>query len=270
MPYEFFVITLRDPLSRTISAYAAGHPFRMAMEKFLKWEIERPELHNHLKTKYHDDRYRMLLQIHTIGVPSQDEMERNQMYTCFETLEEYAQLLSNFNDYKTDLTELFNDDDIDCGSVAKTTLHHVFEQTMEHNFWDLRQILYQVHHDLPNRHILVVCQEFLWQDWTSVNRWLGEENEIFNATVTERNSTTMDVPIKLNLSEVGRRNICLALQDEYHLYLKLLVKSENLSENEVKESLLIARKSCPWLKLALPIKDAREKFIVSKSQSWFF
>lgn len=270
-PYDFFVVTLRDPLSRAVSAYAAGHPFRIALEKYNKWKIERPELYDHLETKYRNDRYRMLQRILTMDHSvSSDEMERKLMYICFETLEEYAQLLSNFNDYNTDETEIYNDDAMDCASIAKITLHHIFEKSMEHNFWDLRQIFYQIHHNLSNKDILAVRQEFLWQDWASVNRWLGQEGEIFNTTMTERNSTTMDVPIKIDLSKEGRRNLCLALRNEYHLYLKLLTVSKNLSEVEVLESLSISQKNCPWLKLALPTKGERETFTVSKSQTWKF
>ena len=61
--------------------------------------------------------------------------------------------------------------------------------------------------------------------------------------------------VDMELSEDGRKHICLALRDEYQIYLRLLLLSENLSEEDVDNSLKIAQQNCPWLGLKLPMKD---------------
>ena len=49
------------------------------------------------------------------------------------------------------------------------------------------------------------------------------------------------------ISESGRKNMCLALEDEYRVYFEMLNAALNLSEDDVKDSMKIARKNCPWL-----------------------
>mmetsp|Transcript_8393 Transcript_8393/g.12626 ORF Transcript_8393/g.12626 Transcript_8393/m.12626 type:complete len:450 (-) Transcript_8393:129-1478(-) len=237
-PYNFFVITLRDPLSRAISSYAMTHPVRMATEKGFKRDKERVQAHR-------------------------------DMYSCFDSLEEYVQLLANFTDYQHNNWTYFHQQN-DCASVAKTTLHHV-NTPMGHSFWDLREVLYKIHKGLANKAILVVRTEFLWQDWVSANLWLGDEDDLYyNKDIHFRNSKAMKLPINMELSEEGRMNLCVALEKEYRLYLKLLVVSVNLSEEDAQESLDIARKNCPWLALELPSIGTIETFDVSKSRSWNF
>ena len=131
---------------------------------------------------------------------------------------------------------------------------------MGHQFYDLRSSLRLIS-DMKDRTILTVRKEFLWQDWISAHRWLGEEGEIFTADVAMNNSTDVDYPIKSDgLSESGRKNLCLALKEEYRLYLRLLVISANLSHEEVQRSLEIAKANCPWLNLRLPGRDEVQYF----------
>ena len=231
-PYDFFVITLRDPLSRTISSFASKHPFRRAIDKK-----------------------------QFIGV---------QIYECFETLDEYAKLLKNFSNFKENTWEHYFEKR-DCANAAKTTLHHIATFPMSHHFWDLRQTLFQVHKGLRDKTLLSIRQEFLWQDWTSSNRWLGDnKGEIYTTTESFRNSTDMNLPIDLTLSEEGKINLCIALKDEYRLYLKVLALSVNLSKDEVRQSLIIARTNCPCLDLKLPMIDEIEHFSVSTRVNWDF
>lgn len=78
----------------------------------------------------------------------------------------------------------------------------------------------------------------------------GHKGEVYyNSDKALRNSTAMKLSIDMKLSnkKEGRRKLCVALQDEYRLYLKLLVLSMNLSEEDVNQSLLLAQQNCPLL-----------------------
>ena len=262
-PYDFFVLTMRDPLSRAISAYASMHPYRKAWEMFLDYETSNPTLYRHYLRNY-GAKVSIINRIIAVK-----KFELAKIYNrCFSTLEEYAQLLTNFtnyepNDVKTYLKKR------ECDNVAKTTLHHVDSFPIAHNYWDLRQILFQVHKDLKDKTLLVIRKESLWQDWTSANLWLGEEKVgIHNQTSSTimRNSTELDLPINMNLSIEGRRNLCLALEDEYRLYLRVLMLSSNLSKDDMESSLAIAQTNCPWLNLTLPAIDHEEVFVMSQSR----
>ena len=267
-PYEFFAISLRDPLSRAISSYGASHPKRIAWNKYQTLKEGNGKIFQKLKNNFYDKGRKDAMLNYIIRISEKLHVNKR-MYSCFESLEAYAQLLTNFTDYEPNSWTYFFEQN-DCVNVAKTTLHHVDDQQpMTHTFWDLRQILYQVNDNLANKTILAIRNEFLWQDWVSANHWLGDEGEVYYDTdLSARNSTTLNLSIDMELSEEGRRNLCVALEGEYRLYLKLLVLSVNLSEEDVHKSLLVARERCPWLGLKLPRKDQKETFEVHKSQTW--
>ena len=92
---------------------------------------------------------------------------------------------------------------------------------------------------------------------------MGDTGEIFRGR-TIRSAKDVGVPVNVDLSSQGRDNLCLALRDEYRLYLKLLVLSENLSKQQLADSLAIARKNCPCLALELPDRNSREVFEASQ------
>ncbi len=176
------------------------------------------------------------------------------MYTCFQSLEDWASKLENFTNYEWKEWKEYHEDG-DCTSVAKSTLHHSNPwQAMGHNYWDLRAACWQIG-DWSDRTILTIRTEFLWQDWTSANRWLGDGGEIFTAE-TLNNSTNSEFPLKdKTLSEGARKNLCLALQEEYRLYWKMLKVSENLSDDDLARSMEISRRNCPWLDFTFPPID---------------
>ena len=266
LQYEFFVITMRDPLNRAISAYQAAHPIRKGWQLFLDSKSQNSYLFKFYSRYYPLGKEEMTKRI----VSHKPRLKENiRMYTCFESLEEYAQLVGNHSSHFEEKSWRTYHEENNCAGVAKSTLHHMDIMPMTHNYWDLRQILDQVKSNLKDKTFFALRQEYLWQDWTSTNRWLGDEGEILQGA-TRRNATEMAAPINMELSEGGRKNLCLALRDEYRIYLRLLVLSVNLSEKEVNDSLLIGRKNCPWLNLELPMVDTTETYILRQSQSWTF
>lgn len=272
-PYDFFVFTTRDPLERAISSFVYTHPITVAVEKVERFKRKNPHMLNYV----------------TIGVKNKNDMgsvidhlinnthyinEKNKkMYSCFDTLEQYAQLIHNstYLPGNHGWETYFNK--TQCDNVAKSTLHHIDLFPMIHHYWDLQNILLQIHDGLRNKTLLVTRQEFLWDDWISTNRYLGDESEIYIPESSERKYEEMDIPqgkrVKKTLSESGRENLCRALEKEYRVYLRLLVLAENLSRREVEESLEIARKNCPWLDLKVPNVDEVETVVMSRSRAQY-
>ena len=100
----------------------------------------------------------------------------------------------------------------------------------------------------------------MWEDWESVNRYLGDTSETIHGSEKKyRDYRTLDIPdlirVTKTLSESGRKYMCIALEEEYNLYLRVLSLSRNLKDEEILESLNVARKNCPWLDLKLPSRD---------------
>jgi hypothetical protein len=226
--YKFYVFSIRDPFERSVSAYLYQHPENVAARK---------QQGEHV---YNYDR---------------SQKVANQIYQCFPTLEMYTKLLNNFTDWSDDPIhwnpKLLNN--TDCAAFAKSTLRHgalhLPKHLGLHLSYDIRAFAGNIH-NLNNSSILLVRTEFLWRDWESANRWLGGKGEILSGP-TGRNSSSFELPISKQMSDSGRRNLCVALKDEYNLYLRLLGRAANLSEREKLESLEIAQRNCPELKLKL-------------------
>ena len=273
-PYEVFILTLRDPFARAVSAFVYSHPFTRAAYKFEDYNKMYPDWRKNLGG---DDASLLIDWIikHTKEV-SQDAKD---FYSCFDNfVDAYAKQLKNFDDYEElPWREHFNHKD--CASLAKSTLHHheTFNYkdnsaVVDHLYWDLRVILYQVRQNLIDKTILSIRQEYLELDWVSANLFLGDDEK--NVSVDFKNhriyndmetGDTNRTSVSKELSDDGRESLCLALIDEYRLYLKLLVLSMNLEEKDVQQSLSLARKNCPMLHLKLPLINETVEVVLSKS-----
>jgi hypothetical protein len=107
--------------------------------------------------------------------------------------------------------------------------------------------------DKNNRTVIVLRTEHLTKDWINVNQYLGQQNkETIPLPVQHlRDSANIDYRVKRQLSEEGRRNICMGLETEYRHYLTLLRRAVNLDAKDVLESLELSKMNCPWLNLSL-------------------
>ena len=120
--------------------------------------------------------------------------------------------------------------------------------------------------------ILALRQEYLNDDWTSTNHYLGQEGHVYfgNSSSARRVYEAMNIPKNLTVSSYlsvsGRKYLCLALKEEYQLYLRLLVLSRNLSREHIEQSLSLARKNCPDLNLQLPLVNEKVEIVMSRSR----
>ena len=161
---------MRDPLDRAISAYTVAHPVSMAAEFLYEWQRDNSPALERYRERLSKTNYTSIVQL-LIAETTRPKLQKAiKMYTCFNTLEEYAQLLANFtssypNDDEHSTADTADDantttayhgwkyhfDHNQCDKVAKSTMttyhtdHMDGDEPMTHNNWDLREMLFQVY-----------------------------------------------------------------------------------------------------------------------------
>jgi hypothetical protein len=156
-----------------------------------------------------------------------------------------------------------------CPKLAQATMNHAAKEPMGHLYYDLRRI-FQPLTNVTKRPLLVIRTENLWDDFHSTLNWLGDEEKL-TSTPSLRNSTLIDYPVNKTISPEGKHNLCVALQDEYRIYLRLIVLAQNLSQEQQEVSWKIATQNCPGLNLTLPDRNMTETLVSSSDGStWEF
>ena len=141
----------------------------------------------------------------------------------------------------------------DCTNLARAVMHGKVK-TIDHIFFSTVKImsLLASPNEMANKTTLVVRTEFLWQDWVSVNEYLGQERHTI-ATPSEihnRDQASLRLPVTREVTKLGQERICRALKAEYDAYLTIIQLAANLNDDERQASLEIARQNCPWLDLS--------------------
>ena len=98
--------------------------------------------------------------------------------------------------------------------------------------------------------ILILRNEFKWDDWIAVNEWLGQEEGKVTTypSLVQRNTTNeFGIPVNRELSEEARSYLCNAIVEEYRIYFSLLEMAANLDETDVRMSYEKSRENCPNL-----------------------
>jgi hypothetical protein len=218
-----YVITVRDVFARTVSAFLYHHP------KNLKY--------------YH------------VKMNPRMRKEGPIAYKCFPTLESFAGLLQRGN--STDCDYPYKEEDIvndNCSELACAALHGKVKH-FTHLFYSYRHVFDRM--PLPNaaghRKWYVIRNEHLWDDWFDVNERLGDPSDgpWELPTYTARNVTGIKLPVTREISDTQRDQLCKAVEKEYEAYFSILKQAENMDENDLKEALEVAEKSCPNLDLRI-------------------
>lgn len=64
---------------------------------------------------------------------------------------------------------------------------------------------------------------------------------------TERNMTGIELPVTGDISDEGRRKMCMALELEYMVYFRILREAENIGPKDIAEAKKLAQTNCPNL-----------------------
>ena len=248
--HDFFLFTTRDPLERLVSSYLYTHPSNKEAADYSYFETtalfsqKTKELGNN-ETAVHE----YFLQ--NVFKRSYKEEANEELYACFPTLNEYAALLDNAQDYKEGNWRKFVREG-DCANAAKLTVHNMVNDAMMHHLYNLSFITWNLGTGLVNRTIMTVRTEHLNNDWIEVNAFLGQTRDTVQMPHARlKDSSKVDQPVKKILSQENRRKLCHAIERGYKVYLSVIESSVNLSPSEKDKTLQEARDSCPWLNLTL-------------------
>lgn len=244
--YEFYVFTTRDPFDRTISAFLYSMPENQLYVQF-DWKSYNETLKNDPSIDPEK------LQKNMRNAIRQELVQTKILfaYKCFATLQQFVDYIGDEpNDYKKDVSwgSVVND----CTQVARLAIRHEVD-TMPHLFWDLGRLMENIRGVNEKKPILVIREEFLWRDWKGANRLLGHYGDVEQPFMHMHNSSTLS--IQHQLTEDGKVKLCRAIEGDYHVYFNVLTRAANLGEDDLKESLHIARKNCPMLNLTMPAID---------------
>lgn len=213
--HDFYLLTLRDPMDRAISAFTFEH---IANKRARGEGIEPVKIR---KLEF--------------------------AYQCFPTLEVFVSFLEG---NATDFNYPYHPSIIrkPCKDLARAALFGVV-RPFNHFFFNYAHV-YSL---LPNPGELtyyVTRQEHLYEDWVRINQELGQEKVILPAQVDlkqVRNVTKIVVPVTRDLSNHGTLTLCKALESEYKLYFWFLKMARNIHDEDLQASLDRAIGKCPNL-----------------------
>ncbi|CAB9506810.1 unknown protein (Partial), partial [Seminavis robusta] len=221
---EFYIVTLRDPLERTKSAFVYSHP------------------KNDKTLKLHDRGWQRVLKM--------NKWDMDKVMQCFPTLEQFVQNIGDGNAYRNfeypwlpkQRMILFQDN---CTNFARAAMNHRIKP-MVHLEWNLEHIYESMNAAWNQTVIFATRQEHMAQDWQSLNHMLGETKDTtkFWPEKKVRDVSKVQLPVPNELSEEGRVQLCRALRGEYQRYVEYLFASVNLSPQDRQDSLEFAKKSC--------------------------
>jgi hypothetical protein len=229
--YSFYTISLRDPLDRTLSAFTFMHPAnRRAQGKRRRAQGKRH-----------------------VTVGNATEPERDFFVACFPNLDTFVESIDSTIEDEGSITDPSN-----CTHLATGALQNRFELLAGHFYFDIKYVerllpAYYWQTDTDIR-IMVVRTEYLWHDWTTANRLLGQDGVATFPHLSKRNFTTSKnggvFPVSKKLSETNQKLLCTALLPEYQAYLQLVAVAANLNPIEKLQSLERAHQNCPDLNLS--------------------
>jgi hypothetical protein len=217
--HKFYIVSVRDPLDRTVSAFVYGHP------KNIRARGEEVQMNN----------------ISLIA--------GRVAYRCFPSLERWADHLGE-DSYHFDYPMAHDYlDSRNCTSLARAAIHNRV-RFFSHLFFNMESVITKIPATTNQPTLYAIRQEHLWKDWKDVNHLLGQRGEIVIPHQSNlRNVATVRQPVKRKLSDAGRDRLCRALEEEYKTYFGFLKKAVNVKETDVTEAMEYSKRQCPNLRL---------------------
>lgn len=217
--YDFYVWTLRDPFSRTVSAFRYCHPFNVLV-----------------RTRDYNE------QVYNYRMKDMYSIYRR----CFPTLDSFAQYLK-FNYTRKTLIALNEAVLMNCEVLANAMLQYKAPRLNEHLHYNTGMFYRQTDHSKP---VFAIRTTFLWHDWTRINELLGQKaGSVVVPEQSFRDSNKLVLPVGADIGDVEREYLCQALEAEYTTYFRLLSKAINIQLEDFVKMVEIAHENCPKLGL---------------------
>ena len=262
--HEFYLLTARDPYDRTISSYLYQHPYNQKARephrtaRYYAYYRCAPTLEKFalLLLGYYNNNNNNNNNNSIFNTTTNNSIEISNEKFCTDMFHYNSRRSKKIPEHlKMDITfvvrNLFRYHPNDSIKVKATT----------NTSTNYKQLLYDDRNDNDNdndndnnwndKTILVVRTEHLNDDWISANRYLGQDDPAISVpTVKFRDSSKVKQSISdgSELSNEGRKSICIYLREEYDVYFGVLRKAGNVNARDLAESLSTARKNCgSWL-----------------------
>lgn len=210
--HTFYIISLRDPLARSISAFTYEH---------LDNVKARGETMSPLA-----------------------EEAKTEAKKCFPTLETFVDYIgddASSYDYDYHQSQIVSSN---CTNLARAVIDGKVRR-FNHFFFSFEKIRSFIPGDNPL--IFVTRQEHLWYDWKKINFLLGQASDMLipGDDSNARDLSKLNQPVTRELSDKGKERLCKALKNEYDGYIKILQEAINLSDSDVQETLDEIKTTCP-------------------------
>ena len=127
-----------------------------------------------------------------------------------------------------------------CKEIANATSRHIHHIRLNYEAY-LK--------DLPSdKEVFVIRTKKLWEDWVTINNLLGSPSDVpIPRSIDEGQviNSQRRLPVTSNLNSEGQEILCKLLRNEYKLYIDLLNRAVNLSDDDIKSTLGDVHKNCP-------------------------
>lgn len=202
-----FLVTVRNPIARAVSASNFDHPSNNDPRRYAQ------------------------------GMPDSVKLF---YIECFPTVQDLANLLQVADQAKQRLTKK----QLTCYNSARRTLagdgsrNGASHLRMNYAFYnELSMALF------PDRPLLVLRTEYLWEDLARIDRMLGG-NGYFPHVGKAYTHGSQSHAVQQGLSVQGKQTVCCYLASEMQIYEDLLRKAINLLPMEIRETLSEAYCDC--------------------------
>ena len=206
---SLFLITLRNPIARVVSAYHFDHPSNQILNR---------------------------------RGTSMSEDVRHFYIVCFPTIQDMADLL----ELASQGTKKLSKKQRRCFDTARRTLVGQGSTLAASHL----RMNYNYYHGLstaqyPDRPVLVLRTEQLWEDLSRVDRMLGGAGVFENAGIVYTHGSQSHV-VHTDLSSRGKEVVCCYLASEMQLYEELLRRAINLFPVEMDATMGAVYRECGW------------------------
>eukprot|EP01082_Thalassiosira_pseudonana_P013969 g12033.t1 g12033 contig6:1083733-1085054(-) len=139
-----------------------------------------------------------------------------------------------------------------CRDIATGTTDNI-----HHVRWNYQSFL----NDLsPEKEVFAIRTTHLWNDWVTVNNILGSTEDVSvpeKGTEEDTVNARRSLPVRNNLTPEGREILCQLLREEIRVYVSMLNRAVNLSNDDVQSSLDGVKNNCPLVYESLSLVSSK-------------
>ena len=244
------VVVARDPMERFISAVISRHPKNIDAMRLRNQKIRRKAEKDGIEPPI------WAKGVFGGGDREADMTHREAYKACYPNVDELAKCAApNVTDEEENKIAHASIHWIQNGDHRKDIILHCRSicqgiMTGTNDYIQHLRLNYEAFlKDLPSdSEVFVIRTKNLWSDWQHINKMLGAKRYIEipdKGSDAEKVNARGRLPVRNNLSLDGQVIVCQFLKNEIRIYIDLLNRAVNLSDDDIREALLDVQKNCP-------------------------